>query len=393
VAALKERGAVRTPFLEAAFNKVPRHVFTPDVSVADAYRDRSYPIKIQDGVVVSSSSQPAIMAEMLEQLAPQPGERILEIGAGSGYNAALLAELVGINGFVSTVDLDQDIVKIARRNLCKAGYDQVRTVCVDGAEGDSLSAPFDAIIATVGVGDIPPAWVAQLRVGGRLIAPISLGLAQRIVTFERTNTCLKSRSVVGGEFMAFRGSSTAASIGELSTLGDPAVRLRTLPGNTVNADVLTGVLGGECMQIELPANITVDDVWESLDLWLSIREPLFCRLTAQGTAAQRGRVPDAMGIANAASHPVAATLGLCNRDGLVLFALTTTGMCQRAFGSSAACTERLMQAIQSWEDQGRPANAGLNIKVFSASSQAADALTDGAHLVTLPSAHFVLQWA
>lgn len=332
------------------------------------------------------------MAEMLEQLALRPAERILEIGAGSGYNAALLAEIVGVNGFVSTLDLDEDIVKIARRNLCKAGYAQVRTVCVDGAEGDSLSAPFDAIIATVGVGDIPSAWVAQLRVGGRLIAPISLGLAQRIVTFERTNTCLKSRSVVGGEFMAFRGSSTAASIGELSTLGDPAVRLRTLPGNTVNADVLTGVLRGEYMQIELPANITVDDVWESLDLWLSIREPLFCRLTAQGTAAQSGTVPDAMGIANAASHPVAATLGLCNGEELVLFALTANGMSLRTFGDSATCTERLMGAIQSWEDRGRPSNAGLHVKAFSTSSQAADAFTDGAHFVMLPSWHLVLQW-
>ncbi len=191
------------------------------------------------------------MAEMLEQLEPRPGERILEIGAGSGYNAALLASLVGADGFVSTVDLDADIVKAARERLGSAGYARLWTRCGDGADGDLDNSPFDAIIATVGVGDIPEAWVSQLRMGGRLIAPLALGLAQRVITFERTAEGLQSMSVVGGEFMPFRGSSSAAFIGNLSFLGDPAIRLRTSRGHTVDSEVLVESLKGQYIDTAL----------------------------------------------------------------------------------------------------------------------------------------------
>ncbi|HWT06721.1 MAG TPA: hypothetical protein VN224_13250, partial [Xanthomonadales bacterium] len=95
---LRERGAVRTERVGAAFARVPRHVFVPDVSAEDVYADRSIAIKLQDGVPISSSSQPAIMAEMIEMLALHGGEHVLEIGAGTGYNAAVLAELVGPSG-------------------------------------------------------------------------------------------------------------------------------------------------------------------------------------------------------------------------------------------------------------------------------------------------------
>src|SRR5687768_15775037 len=98
VATLRERGLLRDPAIERAFRSVPREVFVPGVPLAQVYADDAIMTKTENGVGVSSSSQPAIMAIMLAQLDPRPGLRVLEIGAGTGYNAALLRELVGDAG-------------------------------------------------------------------------------------------------------------------------------------------------------------------------------------------------------------------------------------------------------------------------------------------------------
>jgi protein-L-isoaspartate(D-aspartate) O-methyltransferase len=358
---LKEAGRIRTSRVADAFGSVPRDVFLPDLPIAEAYADRAHAVKIQDGVTISSSSQPAIMAEMLELLAPEPGSSVLEIGAGTGYNAALLARLVGPDGFVSSVDLDFDIVERARANLAAAGYPSVHVFCADGAAGDAKNAPFDGLIATVGIGDIPAPWVEQLRLGGRLVAPLSLGLAQRVVAFERNAEFLRSTSVIGGEFMAFRGPSAAASIGTVSTLGDPAIRLRTFSGNAIDTRAIAEALRGGSIEVVPAARLSIGDVWESLDLWLSLHEPAFCRLTAQGDAARKGFVPDSSGMCAAASRALAATLGVCEGSGITVFALTADGIRLRAFGDAATCTARLNQAIERWNRRGRPCNEELEI--------------------------------
>jgi protein-L-isoaspartate(D-aspartate) O-methyltransferase len=90
------------------------------------------------------------MADMLEALAPEPGMRVLEIGTGTGYNAALLAEIVGSEGFVGTLDIDADVSAEAKGALQDAGFDRVRVLARDGAEGLSEDSPFDRILATVG---------------------------------------------------------------------------------------------------------------------------------------------------------------------------------------------------------------------------------------------------
>jgi protein-L-isoaspartate(D-aspartate) O-methyltransferase len=108
---------------------------------------------------------------MLEQADLHPGMRVLEIGSG-GYNAALIAELVGTEGAVTTVDIDPDVVDRARRYLEAAGYSQVTVVLADTANGVPERAPFDRIIVTAGVWDLPSAWADQLAVGGRLVVPL-----------------------------------------------------------------------------------------------------------------------------------------------------------------------------------------------------------------------------
>jgi len=139
---LTAAGTLSNPAVEAAFRRVPRHVFLPSEPPEEVYRDQAIVTKQVDGIGVSSSSQPTIMAVMLEQLDVRPGHRVLEIGAGTGYNAALLADLVGHTGRVTTVDIDAEIVNNAQEHLNAAGLERVQVVCVDGGLGHLAGAPY-----------------------------------------------------------------------------------------------------------------------------------------------------------------------------------------------------------------------------------------------------------
>jgi protein-L-isoaspartate(D-aspartate) O-methyltransferase len=144
-----------------AMRAVPRHLFLPGVEPAAAYEDEAIPTRWSaDGRPTSSSSQPAIVAAMLEQLGVRPGHRVLEIGSGTGWNAALLARLVGPNGAVTTLDIEAEVAEQASRNLAAAGAGSVRW---SGRTGRSCpaEAPYDRIL-TAAAGDLAPAWWEQL---------------------------------------------------------------------------------------------------------------------------------------------------------------------------------------------------------------------------------------
>jgi protein-L-isoaspartate(D-aspartate) O-methyltransferase len=129
VAQLRERGELSDPRVAAVLGQVPRHVFVPGAGLALAYADQSIVTRYRDGVPASSASQPAIVAAMLELLDPPAGGRVLEIGAGTGYNAALLAALVGPAGRVVTVEIDRDVAGEARARLSGAGITNVEVIC------------------------------------------------------------------------------------------------------------------------------------------------------------------------------------------------------------------------------------------------------------------------
>src|SRR4249919_151767 len=161
---------IRDERIAAALRDVPRHLFLPHLPPQDAYLDDAIVTKRDaDGQPISSSSQPAIMAIMLDQLTLAPGQRVLEIGAGTGYNAALMRHIVGSAGTVISVDIDADLVGQAREHLASAGYPDVTVVAADGAGGYPAGAPYDRVIATVGVSDLAPAWLDQA--GARSLTP------------------------------------------------------------------------------------------------------------------------------------------------------------------------------------------------------------------------------
>ncbi|NIJ13238.1 protein-L-isoaspartate(D-aspartate) O-methyltransferase [Saccharomonospora amisosensis] len=137
--------------VERALRLVERHHFVPDATLREAYDNAIVVTKrAADGQVLSCLSQPSIVALQLGQLDIKPGQRVLEIGAGAGYNAALLAHLVGPAGHVTSIDVDTDLVDHARRRLAAAGVGNVEVVLGDGALGHRPGAPFDRILATVG---------------------------------------------------------------------------------------------------------------------------------------------------------------------------------------------------------------------------------------------------
>ncbi len=203
---LLSNGVLRDAAVERALRTVPRHLFLPAIPVEDAYSDNAIPTHEEDGVPVSSASQPAIVAIMLQQLGIEPGMRVLEIGAGTGYNAALLAELIGPTGHVTTVDIDEEIAAEARAHLDAAGYSRVRVIAADGAAGWLENAPYDRIELTVGATDITPAWYEQLVEGGLMTLPIWLGISDASVALRKHDGALTSESLAPCGFMRLRGS-------------------------------------------------------------------------------------------------------------------------------------------------------------------------------------------
>lgn len=146
---LMARGWITDEAVAAAFARVPRHLFMPEgTALAAAYADDSVPTRRgPDGKTTSSVSAPWLQAYMIQAAQVGPGSRVLEIGSG-GYNAALLAEVVGPAGTVVSVDIDAQVVANARTALTQAGYPQVKVICADGEHGYADGGPYDAVIVT-----------------------------------------------------------------------------------------------------------------------------------------------------------------------------------------------------------------------------------------------------
>lgn len=193
-----------------AFEHVPRHLFLPDITPAAAYMDDAIATRFVESegsrIAVSSSSQPTMMALMLADLDLRPGMRVLEIGAGTGYNAALLAKIVGVEN-VTSIDIDPEIVESASANLKVAGLAGMDIRAADGWAGCPDSAPFDRIIVTVGVPDIAPAWFDQLVNGGVIVMPLSVQCVEFSVAFRKTQDRLRTSIVRACSFMDLRGTN------------------------------------------------------------------------------------------------------------------------------------------------------------------------------------------
>ncbi|MEU8269003.1 methyltransferase, FxLD system [Sphaerisporangium sp. NPDC049002] len=283
---LVSRGTVTTERVETALRTVARHPFVADASLDSAYAPDDAVVTKRDhtGAALSSASAPGVVASMLEQLDVQPGDHILEIGAGTGYNAALLAELTGPAGRVVTIDIDQDVVDGAAAALASTGYGRVEVLCADGAQGHAPAAPYDKIIVTAGAWDLPPAWWRQLAPTGRLVVPLRItGGTTRSIAFDRQGGHLVSRSMMTCGFLAMRGigaqsePTIALADGVTLVLGD---------GRTAPPEALARALDEPATRSWSGIAIPSGRTFQHLDLWLATTCQGFCRIVAQISAVE-----------------------------------------------------------------------------------------------------------
>lgn len=230
---LQRYGAARVT-VQDAFGAIPRRLFIPDLIwirrddgwavplrrqddperwEQECEADDTVITQVEDGAPVekgfwatSSSSAPGLMATMLEHLRVSEGMRVLEVGTGTGYNAALLAYLAGTEN-VTTIELDDGLAGQARESLMRAGY-PVDVTTGDGALGYPKNAPYDRIIATVAVREVPYAWVEQTKPGGLILAPWALTVhpeAPFAVLTVREDGTAEGRYAEPSGFMSLRG--------------------------------------------------------------------------------------------------------------------------------------------------------------------------------------------
>ncbi|MGH3923886.1 MAG: methyltransferase, FxLD system, partial [Pseudonocardiaceae bacterium] len=279
-------GVVLPGEVEAVLRAVPRHLFAPGVPLENAYANDSIVTKRNErGVDISAVSAPAVVAMMLGQLQVVPGQRVLEIGSG-GYNAALLRELVGPDGSVTTIDIDQEIVDRARACLTGAGYREVRALCADGEFGAVEYGPFDRIIVTVGTWGIPPAWVEQLAEGGRLVVPLRIKGLGRSWALERCGGQLVSRDRMMCGFVPMQGVGEYRSR-SISLQGDEVSLW--VGEQQVDAAALGEVLSMPRAEAWSGVTACKGEPFSDLDLWLAML-PNFCLLSAKQDAVDRGLV-------------------------------------------------------------------------------------------------------
>jgi protein-L-isoaspartate(D-aspartate) O-methyltransferase len=290
VRTLERSRMIRTSAVRNAFLSVPRHLFLPHVGLDEAYSDRSISLKAAAGFMISSSSQPSIMAEMLEQLGARQGHHALEIGTASGFNAGLIAQIVGQPGEVVSVEIEEDLATSARTALRAAGIRNVEVISGDGGLGYEPAAPYDRIIVTVASWDITPGWWDQLGPNGRIVLPLVLKGGQQIsVAFDRIGDHLESSSVKPCGFMLMRGDFAAAL----------PIPLGPTPGLVI---IFDGNLPADPDDIyrwlnstpeQESAGIRISPIeGRALVLWLGRHRNEFCRLVASGDRAGWAPIPE-----------------------------------------------------------------------------------------------------
>lgn len=386
---LIEVGAARSPHVVAAFRKVPRHLATPDEEMATAYQAEYAAItkKDADGVATSSVSAARIQAMQIEQADVQPGMRVLEIGSG-GVNAAYLAEIVGTEGVVVTVDIDCDVTARAEKFLTETGYDrQVRVVTADGEYGMAEHAPYDRFIVTVQASDIPPAWIEQLVEGGRLVVPLRMRGMTRTVAFVRRGDRLVSDGVELCGFVPMQGAGeNRIRLVLLHDTQGEEVGLRFDGHPEPDTDGLRAALRSTRVEAWSGVTLAGNESNEHLDLWLTTALDNLPLLAGTSAARERGLVASVspLGVPTLVDGDSFAYRTVRRTEDPDRFELGTVGHGPQ--GQKVA--ERLVGEIQIWNREHRDDRA--RIEVYPAGTP--DTQLPAGRIIDRPHTRVLITW-
>jgi protein-L-isoaspartate(D-aspartate) O-methyltransferase len=350
---LKKKGDLIDSTLEEAFLAVPRHIFLPDVPLEKVYEDEAIAIKREtDGTVLSSSSQPSMMALMLRQLKLRPGDNVLEIGTGTGYNAAIMQYIVGDTGSITSVEVDKELAHEARIHLQHARIgNNVTVVDADGAMGYAPRAAYDRIIATVGIWDVPPAWIKQLKSNGILVAPMWIegGQVSAAFTLQTDGSLYSARNLPCG-FITLRGIAAGPNV--YRRVSGSGLTLATSEANRVDGAAVHALLSDDGEISHLISPMTAEDYWNGFTAYLAIKPPegyLFAQYIV-------GENQQAYGLEGSGFAIITS--------GSACFVPYNGGGVAHSFGGADAFLA-MQDALDSWDKLGRPGSANLRLQVLS----------------------------
>lgn len=353
---LEANGALKSAAVRRAFVAEPRERFLPGIAAREGleriYQNQAIVTATDErGMPASSSTQPSMMASMLEQLELRPGQCVLEVGAGTGYNAALLARLVGARGRVVSVELDPATARRARGALARVGS-RAKVVTGDGREGWPRGAPYDRIIVTASTATVAPAWHEQLADGGLVELPLRLqraGELQAIVTLRKEGDALRSQALLQGGFMALRDAPDASVPPPAPTLSATELvngRPRSLAH--LSGAALRGLSAQQRRRL----------------LSLVLSEPHTRKL---GTRAPRGALTLYLSLEAPADRlvggwPWPAVISR-NGAGLALLAGGPKTLTRLESHGDRGAERLLLRLVEGWKQRGRPSESDLRVEV------------------------------
>lgn len=376
VRSLREKGELTDPLLEAAFLKVPRHEFLPELPLDKAYSDEALPVKRDpDGSIISSSSQPIMMAMMLQQLDLQPGHNVLEIGTGTGYNAAIIQEVVGSQGKVTTLEVEKDLVQQVEYRLQKLAMGSIRVVHTDAAGGYAPRAAYDRIIATAGVWDVPAAWVRQLKPQGIIVAPLWLHAMQVSAALHReADDVLYSDTNLPCGFIRMRGASAGPTV--MRQVGSSPLILTSDSVPTLDSAALHALLS-EPVEIDLlDIRLESSDYFQGVLPYFILHPPPHFTFAAYALGA------------NQQAYGISGQGFALMRPGSACFVPFQGHGQAHSFGAPDAFME-IQHMLHQWHQAGRPDWQSLRLRLYPKSRPAPE-ITEGQ--IYTRQDHYIHAW-
>jgi len=351
LASMRKEGALATPGVEAAFTAVPRHLFLPNVSIEEVYTDKAIGIQHDEhGLLTSSSSQPTMMAIMLNQLQLKSGDNVLEIGTATGYNAAIMKYIVGETGTVTSIEIDAELAKQAQANLQHSQIKAVHVVHADGALGYAPRASYDHIVASVGVWDIPSAWISQLKPKGSLVVPIVVDGIQISATFtlQADGTALSTDNRPCA-FVYLRGQHAGPNFRR--QVASSALYILADEVDKIDTVALHLLLSDDQEYCQLTPNIKLNEFWFGYQIYLMLNEPEgYIFLVYSMADGQKAYGLEGRGVALFAKG--AASFVDYNEKGVV-----------HCFAGSDAFME-LQRLLDEWITLGKPSMDALRMRLI-----------------------------